>query len=206
LYQFTLLDFCFFTIKINELWQEGNMAEGFTDGPALDADEILDGEKRKYGSGGGKGTDPYEEKEYILPEDYGGTKITLLVQNPNWVFVMWEFSAETKARINSINSSSKGLCVRMYYADTDTYFDTEIKLGARSWYIHVPETNRPYYAEIGVMTESESFTALARSNAVVTPADSASSGGPDNKTSGNDLFNMSGGDMIGKTPGSLNGK
>ncbi|MGA2141012.1 MAG: DUF4912 domain-containing protein [Brevinematales bacterium] len=185
------------------------MADGFTGGPALDADEILDGEKRKYGYGE-KGPDSYEEREYILPDDYGGTKITLLVQNPNWVFVMWEFGAETKARINSINSTAdaaaaKGLCVRMYYADTDRYFDTEIKLGARSWYIHVPETNRPYYAEIGVMDNDNRFTAIARSNAVVTPADSAAGSGPDGKPADPELFNMSGGEWVGKTPGSLPG-
>ncbi len=177
------------------------MESGFLNDPALDAGDILDGEKRKYGSGSEKGRDSFNEKEYILPEDYGGTSLTLLIQNPQWVFAIWEFSAETKNKLQNINSNE--LCIRMYYADMDRYFDTKMKSDSKSWYIHVPETNRPYYAEIGVLDNGENFTALARSNVVLMPAESSSINNPEGKPENTDLFNLSGGEGIGKEAGSI---
>ncbi len=168
-------------------------------GPAMDANEILDGEKRKFGIDSEKSTNFYNEKEYELPEDYGNTKITLLVQNPYWIFAFWEFNPDTKMMLEKI--SNKSLFIRMYYADTDKYFDTEVKNGVKNWYIQVPETNRPYYAEIGILENSGIFVAIARSNAVLTPADAVSGIDPDDPGD-NELFRLSGGEFIGKTPGS----
>lgn len=168
--------------------------------PNNGTNEILDGEKRKFEIDG-EGQALYSDKDYDLPESNGDTKITLLVQNPYWVFAMWEFSPETKIKLQ--NSGGKSLLIRMYYADIDKFYDTEVKDGVKSWYIQIPETNRPYYAEIGVSENNGNFTAIARSNAILIPADSHSGTGFDGNPQDIDLFNLSGGDMIGKTPGSV---
>lgn len=166
-----------------------------------DSNEILDGEKRKFEIDGEESETLYSNKDYNLPESSGDTKITLLIQNPYWVFAMWEFSPETGIKLQ--NSLEKSLFIRMYYADTDKFYDTEVKNGVKSWYIEIPETNRPYYAEIGILEKNGNFTALARSNAILIPSDSIS---PDGKPQGlqdMDLINLSGEDWIGKSPGSI---
>ncbi len=169
-------------------------------GTDSDINEIADAEKKKFEIEGDRFNYPQNEKEYQLPLDYGDTKVTLLVQNPYWLYVFWEFSESTKIKI--ANLSAKGAYIRIYYADTDKYYDTEIKIEAGSWYLQIPETNRPYFAEIGVLEKGGNFVSLARSNPIIAPPDNAAGDPGQSIRDSKDLFGMSGGDWIGKVQGS----
>jgi hypothetical protein len=142
---------------------------------------------------------------YELPEEYGETKITLLVQDPYWVHAYWEINPENRKKFGlEKGKHNKNLVIRVYRADTDMYFDVLIYDSAKSWYFQIPESNRPYYSEIGTLESGGIFTAIARSNVILVPTDRAAI--PENlnipKEKAQELFKQSGGYMIHKLVGS----
>ncbi len=73
------------------------------------------------------------EKVLNLPEEYGDTKITLMIQNPYWVYAYWEFSQAVKKSLGLDKPESvKNIIIRVYYADADKYFDIIVPSDVRS--------------------------------------------------------------------------
>ncbi len=165
----------------------------------IEMNDILKGESKKFEiERANAGSSLHDNKVYQLPEEYGETKITLLIQNPYWIYAFWEFSESTKKSL-ALDSPSKNPVIRMYYADIDKYFDVEVKNGARSWYLQVPEVNRPYFAEIGIKNNDNNFIPAARSNVILVPTDRAAL---KEDAVEQELFKMSGGYRIHKLSGS----
>ncbi len=119
-----------------------------------------------------------------VPDEYGDTKIMLMVRDPEWVHAYWEINDETRSHLGLPRDKAPGkrLVIRVYKV-TDTtwpvdqahyFFDVEVPYEARSWYVNLPEANQQWCAELGVLDNEENYTAICRSNAVVTPRNTIS--------------------------------
>jgi hypothetical protein len=169
----------------------GNMDES-------DFNEVLDVEKRKFEIDGNSSIQ--SEKEYHLPSEYGNTKITLLVQSPFRLYAFWEISENMNISFGDLKG--KEFIIRMHYTDSDVFYDTEVKSGALSLYLQIPEAGRSYYAELGLFENNGNFLSLAKSNTVAVPANKAASDPYRQETDSKDLFNLSGEEHLGKLEGS----
>lgn len=181
--------------------------------PALhEMNETIYGEAKKFEIEDKRGyfEPSYElkgEKTYELPEEYGDTKITLLVQDPYWVHAYWEINKEARRQYSiEKGKHQKDLVVRVFQPDTGAFFDIHINDTAKSWYFNVPQQNRTYVAELGVLDNNKVFYKIARSNTVFVPTDRAFTetrelSGPE-KDRTEELFRQSGGYVIHKLVGS----
>lgn len=146
------------------------------------------------------------EKPYELPEEYGETRITLLVQDPYWVHAYWEINAETRRQYSlEKGRHSKKVVVRVYRQDNGAFFDVPVQDTARNWYFNVPQSNAAYYAELGVLESNKVFYRIARSNPVFIPSDRAAddqSLPTREREQVEELFRQSGGHVIHKLVGS----
>jgi hypothetical protein len=117
-----------------------------------------------------------------LPLSYGEDRIVLMVRDPYWVHVYWEVTRESllKAR-RSLGEEWReaGSVLRVYDitgvdfdgTNSNSFFDIEISGGATNWYVNTQVPNRTYCVEIGLLSRSGTFVALARSNPASTPRD-----------------------------------
>lgn len=148
------------------------------------------------------------EKTYELPEEYGDTKITLLVQDPHWVHAYWEINAQTRKQYSiEKGKHQKDLVVRVYQPETASFFDIHINDTAKSWYFNVPQRNRSYVAELGVLEGNKVFYKIARSNVIFVPTDQAATVPSEQiseteQAKREELFKQSGGYIIHKLVGS----
>lgn len=143
------------------------------------------------------------EESYELPDNYGDTKITLLIQDPYWVHAYWEINKETRKKY-SLDAGNANLIIRVYQTDVNAHFDIYVNSQTRNWYFNVPQPNTAYYSEIGFF-EKGSFKSIARSNVIMVPTDKAVPFKDDiglTKERAEELFKQSGGYMIHKLVGS----
>jgi hypothetical protein len=117
-----------------------------------------------------------------LPEGYGTTEAVLLPRDPNWMFIYWEITSQTKAEVCAKHGADiferARQVIRVYditaagTADTDgrRYFDNPVLTEARSWYINVPESGRTYCCEVGLTTPEGAFLSLVRTNPIKLPS------------------------------------
>ena len=116
-----------------------------------------------------------------LPEGYGVTEASLLPRDPNWMFIYWEVTADSKAEVcrkhgQDIFQKSRQV-IRVYDVTGvgdigqagQKYFDVPIMAEAKSWYINVQESGRTYCCEVGLITSDGRFIGLVRTNTVALP-------------------------------------
>lgn len=117
---------------------------------------------------------PSKPENFDLPDAYGKDKLVMLPVNSRWVYLYWDFSAETKRRISRYGER---IVLRVYDV-TNIVFDgsnahrvKEVKPSreTNNWYLKVDLSDADYLAEIGIMENNE-FVPLIRSNTVRTPA------------------------------------
>ena len=125
-------------------------------------------------------TDPVSDYK-SLPEGYGNTEASLLPRDPNWMFIYWEITANSKAEVckkHGADIFQKSKQIIRVYDVTDTgsivplnqkYFDIPIMADAKSWYINVQESGRTYCCEVGLVTPDGRFIGLVRTNTVSLP-------------------------------------
>ncbi len=108
-------------------------------------------------------------KIWSLPEEYGENIMTMLVQNPQTLFVYWELD---QANWQSITSA---VYLRLYQLQ-DAAFESKILLQeiilppfSNKWYFDPVQSESFYVAEIGYQEEQD-FIAVLRSNVAATPA------------------------------------
>jgi len=117
-----------------------------------------------------------------LPKSYGDTKIVLLPRDPFWAYAYWEINENTRKEIQKEYGSDifkKGkLILRVYDVtglkfngkNAHKYFDVTINEQADNWYINVPESNRWWCVDLGILLPDGKFVLIARSNIVKMPA------------------------------------
>jgi len=118
-----------------------------------------------------------------LPDEYGDTKLVLLVRDPEWVYAYWEFSEDTRRHFQlPDNGQKKNLVLRLFKISERNwpnepahyFFDVEVGSGTRSWYVQLPEANENWCAELGLFDEQSNFVTVCRSNVITTPRNSIS--------------------------------
>lgn len=151
-----------------------------------------------------------------LPAGYGETMAALLPRDPNWMFIYWEISPGSRARIvreNGPDVFEKSRQVLRVYdtgsagAGGPAHFDVPVMLDEGSWYVHVQEAGRSYCCELGLVLPSGSFLGIVKSNTVSLPSGRVS-GETDGKwmsVSGDfeKLLQLSGVEYIGKGSGEV---
>ncbi len=131
-------------------------------------------------------TSKIEERVYIvpqitdLPKVYGDTKIFLLPRDPWWSFAYWEIGENTKNEIIQLygSESLNNMFLRVYDVtnvenfngqNANKYFDIKITSEADNWYINLPEINRSWCVDLGIITSEGKFVTICRSNIVHMP-------------------------------------
>jgi len=104
-----------------------------------------------------------------------------MVKDPWWLYAYWEIqpSLERQIRSGLAVEEFSGLqsILRVYDVtgcdvarqSANHWFDIRLSGLANHWYIHVNAPNRSFVVEIGLLTKTGRFLALARSNQVTTP-------------------------------------
>jgi len=120
-----------------------------------------------------------------LPQTYGETRIVLLVRDPYWIHVYWDVARDDLLRARQVlgREWSRARSILRVYdvtgvefdgSNANAQFDVEISGGSNNWYINTGVPNRTYCVEIGLVSPSGRFVALARSNRATTPRDAPS--------------------------------
>lgn len=126
--------------------------------------------------------DSAKTAQYDLPESYGKTESFLLPKDPVWMFLFWDiisatFDAVKSAHGQDVFAQSKSI-VRVYDitdiasfdgTNANSYFDIPVVLDAGSWYINAPKGGRKYICDLGIITPSNVFIVLSRSNSTALP-------------------------------------
>lgn len=107
-------------------------------------------------------------------------RIFLAVNDPYWLHVMWELSAQSVQRAEAALKQDwygAKLILRLFDVtsqDTTSTSETPIRDipvegDGRNWYIHIPQPPRQYRADIGYLSRRGDFFPLARSNVATPP-------------------------------------
>ncbi|MDO8803821.1 MAG: DUF4912 domain-containing protein [Elusimicrobiota bacterium] len=113
-----------------------------------------------------------------LPEAYGTTEAILLPRDPNWMFIYWEITGDSKkeaCRLHGAFIFQKGRqVIRVHQAAAnacaDKYFDIPVMHDAKNWYVNVQESGGAYYCEVGLVLPDDTFISLVKTNTVNLPA------------------------------------
>jgi len=122
-------------------------------------------------------TDPAPDHK-SLPEAYGTTEAILLPRDPNWMFIYWEITENSKkeaCRLNGAFIFQKGRqVIRVHQAVCNVgdgkYFDIPVMHDAKNWYVNVQESGGTYYCEVGLVLPDDAFISLVKTNTVNLPA------------------------------------
>ena len=116
-----------------------------------------------------------EEARFLLPASYNETSITLLIRDPFWLYVYWDFSRGVKENLEKKFGEWKRtpLSLKVWEEQESGgiepgFYNVSVNPATGHWYINV-QPNRQYTVELGYFTPSGEFVTLARSNTVVTP-------------------------------------
>ncbi|MBU2572987.1 MAG: DUF4912 domain-containing protein [Elusimicrobia bacterium] len=116
-----------------------------------------------------------------LPESYGNTEAALLPRDPNWMFIYWEITDNSRAEIKKAHGQDifekAGPVIRVYdmthaaEGSRDAkYFDVPVMIDAKNWYINVQDGGRAYSCEVGLVTSDGRFIGIVKTNTVNLPA------------------------------------
>lgn len=130
------------------------------------------------GSSADKNIQPDADSK-ALPEGYGTTMAALLPRDPNWMFIYWEVTPASKARLvreHGADIFEKGRQVLRVYdmAHTDgqacRHFDIPVMLDANNWYVHVQAGGGSYRCELGLALPDGNFIGIVKTNPVTLPS------------------------------------
>ena len=119
-----------------------------------------------------------EAEHKALPEGYGNTEASLLPRDPNWMFLYWEITENSKNNLRKQHGEDifqKARQVIRVHDVTDgdgngKYFDIQVMHDAKSWYVNVQEAGRAYCCEGGLMLDGGKFIPVVKTNTVNLPA------------------------------------
>lgn len=117
-----------------------------------------------------------EAEHKALPEGYGTTEASLLPRDPNWMFIYWEITENSRVNLKKSHGADifeKGRQVIRVYdvtgGEAAKYFDIAVMLEAKSWYVNVQEAGRAYCCEVGLVMPDGSFIGIVKTNTVSLP-------------------------------------
>ena len=115
-----------------------------------------------------------------LPETYGETRVVLLPVHPYLIHAYWELTPEDLERVERRLGEGHGRAkpvLRVYditYIEFDgtnahSYFDVEIDLGTKNWYVPLWSPEKSYIADLGFRRADGEYLAITRSSVAHTP-------------------------------------
>jgi len=115
-----------------------------------------------------------------LPDIVEETEVVLLAVNPYLVHVYWGIAPHDLEELGRVFSrlGPRAQPVLRFYdipqvdfdgANAPGWFEVEIDLQARNWYVHLESPAKTYCVALGLRTEGDGFQCLARSNVAETP-------------------------------------
>lgn len=118
------------------------------------------------------GQPQFSDRGAPIPSHYGQDRITMMVRDPHWVFCYWELegTAREQAAAEHGHDVFDGArwALRVHSSGLEHPHDIDVGADMNNWYLNVDDDGN-YFAEIGVITRTGEFIALARSNRVHTP-------------------------------------
>ena len=147
-------------------------------GPPPSPDEVKSAEEREAATTEAPAALECESEE--LPDIDEETKVVLLPVNPYLVHVYWGIAANDLKEIGRVfrRPGRRAQPVLRFYDITHvnfdgtnalSWFELEIDLRARNWYVHLQSPGKSYCIDLGLRTEGGGFHRLARSNVAETP-------------------------------------
>ncbi len=137
-----------------------------------------------------------------LPFSYNKTQLVLLVRDTEWAYAYWDFSGETWKWMQSIfkRDPAASAKLRIHNLDAGTFFDIDVSLDAKNWYVCLGIPNTQFQAELGILDSQGRFHSIVKSNRVRTPRNRPSDNidpkwVPENF---DELYNLSGGGKLGR--------
>lgn len=102
-----------------------------------------------------------------LPREYGRTLLQAMPRDPNWVYLYWEISEDTRRRLMETGGEwifeVSTPTLRIHNGDGFLQ-EIPILLDAMSWYVSLP-SSRDYEFELG-LKQGDAFHLIARSNRI----------------------------------------
>ncbi|MHC4712068.1 MAG: DUF4912 domain-containing protein [Planctomycetota bacterium] len=102
-----------------------------------------------------------------LPHEYGQDRITVMVRDPNWLYVYWDLSGGARDRLASVAAGGAWV-LRVHNLDEGTHEDIPVLLDGGNWYLPVA-SDTEYQIDIGVIDSEGNFHLAASSRRVKTP-------------------------------------
>ncbi len=119
-----------------------------------------------------------EAEQEELPDSYGHTRLVMMVVNPYLVCAYWEVSPEKLAAARQeVRGEAARVVLRFYEVEDGAsageppapWFDVDVDLRPRNWYVDLWSADKTYYAELGLRGDDGQLVPLARSNLIRTP-------------------------------------
>ncbi len=110
----------------------------------------------------------------VLPETYNETQITILLRDPGWVFVYWDFhtplfsSSTTNHRFETFFLRVNSLSDAKPAVVTD-FFDIEVGAHDRKWYVHLSNRDYACRVDLYVRMSQEKEQLLSKSAEMMIP-------------------------------------
>lgn len=115
-----------------------------------------------------------------LPDSYDETRVVLLPVDPYLAHVYWEVAPGEleKAKSHLGEDAQQAQATLRFYdithiifdgSNAHSFFDVDIELQARNWYVHLWSPEKSYYADLGFRTEDGRFVPIAQSNVAEIP-------------------------------------
>jgi hypothetical protein len=134
----------------------------------------LSGPGQRYALGP---TAPVEKfkTEGELPESYGTKAILLAARDPHWLYTHWDLTSDQQRRYNAFSRDSH-MVLRVYVdaAGGKRASEVHVHPESRHWFVHVPQANTRYVAELGYYSAADRWTVVSTSAATLTPPDAVS--------------------------------
>ncbi len=109
-----------------------------------------------------------------LPDTYNETQISVLVRDPGWAFVYWDFQASLLSAITA-NHRFETFFLRVYSLSTSNpptvidYYDVSVGVHDRKWYVHLTGRDEACLIDLFYRNLQEKEQLLARSRQFAIP-------------------------------------
>lgn len=133
----------------------------------------------------------------ILPETYNETLVTILLRDPGWLFVYWDFHTQLFSsvvanhqfetfflRVNTLSAAKPPVV-------TD-YFDVEVGQHDRKWYVHLPGRDFACRVDLFARYAQDREQLIAKSNEQLMPSGGAGENVYDSRRRNPPLVELSG--------------
>ncbi|OGW16999.1 MAG: hypothetical protein A3K09_04760 [Nitrospinae bacterium RIFCSPLOWO2_12_FULL_47_7] len=112
-----------------------------------------------------------------LPFSYNETKLVFLARDPFWAYTYWDFSGETWNWIQGLRHKKNGLryVLRIRNIDDQRFFDIDVQLETKNWYVHIGIPDASFEAELGMIDSNGQYYLIVKSNRIRMPRNGPSS-------------------------------